>query len=107
MITPDQIHRITDTIVETYHPDRIIIFGSCARDEQAGHSDLDIMVISDREKALPPYKRGLHTRLALPEPHVPKDILFYTHDEITRWKDVQLSFVATVLREGKVVYDKP
>jgi uncharacterized protein len=107
MITPDQIHRIMDTIVQTYHPDRIIIFGSCARGDQADRSDLDIMVISDREKHLPTYKRGLQTRLALPESDVPKDILFYTHEEIDRWKEVRLSFVATVLREGKVVYDQP
>ncbi|HUT54346.1 MAG TPA: nucleotidyltransferase domain-containing protein [bacterium] len=106
MIAADKIQRITDTIVRTYRPERMIIFGSCARDEQAAGSDLDIMVISDREKHLPAYKRGLKTRLALPEPDVAKDILFYTHEEIERWKDVPLSFVATVLREGKVVYEQ-
>ena len=54
---------------------------------------------------MPRHKRGLHTRLALPEPDVPTDILFYTHEEVESWREVLLSFVATVLREGRVVYE--
>jgi uncharacterized protein len=106
MITQEKIRHITDTIVRTYQPHKVIVFGSCARGENAESSDLDIMVISDREEHLPRYKRGLQTRLALPEPDVPTDILFYTHEEVERWKDVRLSFVARVLREGKVVYEQ-
>ena len=105
MITQEQIQNITDTIVRTYQPDKIIVFGSCARGEQNKKSDLDILVISDREKGLPRHKRGLQTRLALPEPDVPTDILFYTHEEVESWREVLLSFVATVLREGRVVYE--
>lgn len=106
MITQEQISHITDTIIHTYQPDKVIVFGSCAHGEQDEKSDLDIMVISDREKHLPRHKRGLQTRLALPEPDVPTDILFYTHEEVEKWKEVRLSFVATVLREGRVVYEQ-
>ena len=106
MITEEKIRNILEAIVRTYHPDKVIIFGSWARGEMGERSDLDLMVISDREKHLPRYKRGLKTRLALPEPEVATDILFYTHEEVERWKEVRLSFVATVLREGKVVYEQ-
>jgi len=106
MITPEKIRHITDTIIRTYQPDKVIVFGSCARGEQREKSDLDILVISDREKELPWHRRGLETRLALPEPDVPTDILFYTHEEVKKWKDVRLSFVSTVMREGKVVYEQ-
>jgi predicted nucleotidyltransferase len=106
MITDEQIRNITDTIIRTYRPDKVIIFGSRARGDADDKSDLDVMVISDREKHLPGYKRGLETRLALPEPDVATDVVFYTHEEVDRWKDVRLSFVARVFSEGKVVYDQ-
>jgi uncharacterized protein len=105
MITQETIQSIVRVVIETYHPDKIILFGSCAHQQQQKHSDVDLLVIADHEKALPRHQRGLQTRLALPQPYVPKDILFYTHEEIEKWKDVRLSFVATVLREGVVVYE--
>ena len=54
----EKINRIKEIIVENYHPDKIILFGSCARGDADEQSDIDILVISDREKDLPRYRRG-------------------------------------------------
>jgi len=46
----EKINRIKEIIVENYHPDKIILFGSCARGDADEQSDIDILVISDGKK---------------------------------------------------------
>lgn len=101
-----EIKSITECIVREYQPDKIILFGSWARGEANEKSDIDLLVISDREKRLPRYKRGLDIRLLLSQFLSPKDILFYTHEDVERWRDVPQTFISTVLREGRVLYER-
>jgi uncharacterized protein len=101
-----EIDLITKCIVQEYQPDKIILFGSWARGEASPHSDIDLLVISDREKNLPRYKRGLDIRLLLSQFQSPKDVLFYTHEDVERWQDVPHTFVYTVLNEGQVLYER-
>jgi len=77
-----------------------------ARGDADEQSDIDILVISDREKDLPRYRRGLDVRIKLSEVETPKDILFYTHADIGRWAGVKHTFVNEVLKEGKVLYER-
>lgn len=105
MTIQTEINRIKESIVELYQPDKIILFGSWAREEAGEQSDIDLLVISDREKHLPRYQRGLEVRLHLSQFPTPKDILFYTHEDVTRWQDVPQAFINTVLREGRVLYE--
>jgi len=104
MIT-QEIERIRDIIVQEYRPDRIILFGSRARGDARPDSDIDILVVSDREKDLPRHKRGLQVRLKLSNIATPLDILFYTHGDLDKWKNVRQSLAATVLQEGVVLYE--
>jgi len=100
------IELIVECIVREYQPDKIILFGSWARGDADEQSDIDLLVISDREKSLPRYKRGLDVRLLLSQFQLPKDILFYTHKDVERWQDVPHTFVNTVLKEGQVLYER-
>ncbi len=101
-----EIALIRDRIVQLYRPDKIILFGSRSRGDADRHSDIDLLVISDREKHLPRCKRGLEVRLQLSEFKTPKDILFYTREDVERWKSVPQAFINTVLREGDVLYER-
>ena len=38
---------------------------------------------------------------------VPKDILWWTPEEIAEWRGVESHFINTVLREGKVLHEIP
>jgi predicted nucleotidyltransferase len=100
------IKLITECIVREYQPDKIILFGSWARGDADEQSDIDLLVISDREERLPRYKRGLDVRLLLSQFQAPKDILFYTHKDVERWQDVPQTFINTVLSEGQVLYER-
>ena len=101
-----ELKLITECIVREYQPDKIILFGSWARGDADEQIDLDLLVISDREKALPRYKRGLDVRLSLSQFQSPKDILFYTHEDVDRWRDVPHTFINTVLNEGRALYER-
>ena len=101
-----ELKLITECIVREYQPDKIILFGSWARGNADEQSDIDLLVISDREKELPRYKRGLDVRLLLSQFQSPKDILFYTHEDIERWRGVPQTFVNTVLNEGVALYER-
>ena len=43
----DKIMEITNCIVETVHPQKVILFGSFARGEDTKHSDYDLCVLTD------------------------------------------------------------
>ena len=106
MLTRKEIAEIKNVIVENYRPDKVILFGSYARDDFDETSDLDLMIISDNEDNLPRYKRGLKVRLLLSDFDISKDVLFYTHNEFDRWKDIECSFTNQVAREGRVLYER-
>ncbi len=102
---PD-IRGMADLIINSYHPDKIILFGSHATGNATPESDVDMMVISDAEKALPRYKRGLDVRVKLATYPIRKDILFYTHDEFREWLDIPQSLAAVINSEGVVLYER-
>jgi len=103
--TETVIQEMVRRIVEAVHPDKIILFGSHARGEAGPDSDVDLMVIApsteDRARRLRPLYRALHGL------GVPKDVVWWTEDEIADWRNVRGHFVNRVLREGKVLYERP
>ena len=98
------IQEVVDRIVESVHPERIILFGSHAYGSPHRGSDLDILVVMRSE--LPRYKRSVPIYRALAGLLIPKDVLVYTPDEIEDWSDVPQAFITTVIRKGRVVYEK-
>jgi len=91
-MTQDQaITEITRRLVDYYHPERVYLFGSAAREDAGPESDLDFCVV-------------------LPD-DAPPDL---TAADVVRWPasdfdmraaHVKASLPATIVREGKVLYD--
>jgi predicted nucleotidyltransferase len=98
----DVLQEIVRRIVEAVHPDKIILFGSYARGEANEHSDLDLMVIAPSDA--PPGKRTKPILKALRGILFPKDVVWYTQEELDEWADEPGHFVSNVLHEGRVVY---
>lgn len=96
------IQEMVRRIVEAVHPDKIILFGSHARGEAGPDSDVDLMVVAPSSD--PRYKRTKPILKALRGLLFPKDIVWYTPDEIARWAGEPAHFVRNVLQEGRVVY---
>ena len=81
---------------------RAILFGSYARGTQDEKSDIDILIIDDRDEPyaerIERYFRPLDKALLRP-----LEILVYTSDELDRAAD--RPFLRTVLREGIDLYE--
>jgi predicted nucleotidyltransferase len=92
-------------IVDAAHPEKIVLFGSHARGAARPDSDLDVLVIADSRE--PRYRRSAPLYGALSDVLVPMDIIVYTRSEVEEWRGVPQAFVTTVIREGKVLYEKP
>jgi len=96
------IDRMVQRIVDRFHPDRVILFGSHARGTAGPDSDVDLLVVmpvagSKREKQL-------EVRLALHEFKVSKDIIITTPEDFEWRKEIPGTVERPAAREGKVVY---
>lgn len=102
MIDHQEIQRVATRIGEAANAERVILFGSHARGEAGGTSDVDLLIVAQSD--LPRHKRSRELyKLFRPYPFA-MDLIVYTPEEIQRGKRSPVSFVSTVLREGKTVY---
>jgi predicted nucleotidyltransferase len=105
MTRQEAIEEITRRLVEYYHPDRIYLFGSEARGEAGPDSDLDFLVVvpDDTPKEVM-RSRGLYPRLM--DIGVAKDVLPWRRTDFEGFAaHVKASLPATVVREGRLLYD--
>ena len=102
MIDFTDIKNVAKRIGDAANAEAVILFGSYARGEASKSSDVDFLVIAESD--LPRFKRSreLH-KLFKPYPFG-MDILVYTPAEIEKDRKTPLSFISTVLQEGKAVY---
>ncbi len=104
MIDENKIKQVAERIGIEANAERVILFGSHARGEANENSDVDFMIIA--ESNLPRFKRSRKLyKLFQPYPFS-MDLLVYTPQEVKKGKKSHISFVSTVLREGKTLYDR-
>lgn len=97
-----EIRSIMNQIIYNYHPDRIILFGSCAKGQNTANSDIDLLIIKNTDKR--PIER-LHEVHKPLDYNIPVDLLVYTPDEVEIYLSDETGFLSQILREGKVLYD--
>jgi uncharacterized protein len=97
------IDHVTRSIVEHFHPERIILFGSQARGDARRDSDLDLCVIMETSER--PVKRSIKVASIFPGRYWPMDIVVYTPREYEEWRQVKGFLIHTIATEGKVLYD--
>lgn len=97
-----EIQDIARQIIEKYHPEKIILFGSAARGEFTPDSDVDLVVI---KRDVPRYGIDRMRELRrLVKKKVAADFLVYRPEEIDERLKMGDPFVKAVLSEGKVLY---
>lgn len=94
---------IVRRIVQVARPEKIIMFGSAARDRMGPHSDVDLLVI----------KRGRFNPGRVTEEIYMNmfgvgqavDVIVVTPEDVERYRDSWPLVIYPALREGKVIYD--
>ena len=104
MTESSKIKEIVSKIANNFNPDKIILFGSYAKNKQDQGSDLDLLII--RDTTLPAYKRAIDIRLCLIGTKIPIDILVYTNSEFEQEKNDKYSFLYSALKNSKVLYER-
>ena len=107
-ITPKVIRAAVERIVQAFNPEKIILFGSHAREEATERSDLDILVVMDSNESRA--KRSGQVRRLVRPRDFDLDIVVYTPEEFqeaVEHEDYWFNpFIKDILEEGKVLYDK-
>jgi len=107
MISKDQfdkeIQNIVNQLVRLYKPEKIILFGSLAKDQIKQGTDIDLFIIkSDVPKLGVDRIRQLD---ALIKYKLATDFIVYKPQELEQRLKLGDPFVKTILKEGKVLYD--
>ena len=93
---------IVRRIIEQFHPQQIVLFGSYAYGEPDIDSDLDLLVVMNSDD--PMAKRIRRVSEVAQVPFLPMDLLVYTNEEIADRLAKGDSFIIEVLRKGRELY---
>ncbi len=97
-----ELTQLVECIVRAAHPLRILLFGSAARGEMTGESDLDVLVVMPEGSARRQTEQLLHTQLmGFP---LPVDLMVATPGLLERHKDNIGLIYRVILEEGKEIY---
>ena len=99
-----ELQRIVATLIDKYQPEKIILFGSLATDRIHEWSDIDLLIIKETEKR--PLDRALEAYSLLDNYREPVDIIVYTPAEVELLLNEGSFFVADILTEGRILYEK-
>ena len=68
---------------------------------------LRVKIVILKDSSVPRYKRSgdLYTMLKDYSSY-PKDLVVYTEDEVKKWENVRQAFITSVIKKGKLLYER-
>jgi len=101
-----QIERVVARLRKAYDPEKIILFGSCARGDFSEDSDIDLLII--KETTLRPLDRMREVYKVVYSPHhyMALDPLVLTSEELARRLEARDYLIQEIVREGRVLYER-
>ena len=101
-VAPDILDEIIQRVVAVAQPERIILFGSAARDMMGPNSDVDLLVVKsgdfDQGRVLGDIYVNLHgVGQAV-------DVVLVTPEQLERYRNTHCLVIAPALREGREIY---
>ena len=100
----DELREMTDTIVQNFAPDKIILFGSRARGQANTDSDADFLVVM--EYGVSKREVQLAIKKKLRQFAISQDVLVISQEELDKYKNLRGLIYGIALREGKILYER-
>ena len=103
MISQELLTLATQRLVETFHPERIILFGSQGRGTADQRSDVDLLIICPIQGN----RRALMVAMdrALRGLGFARDIIVLTPEEFERDRHIPGTIARPAGQEGKILYE--
>lgn len=103
MVAFKQIQEVAVKIIDEFHPERIVLFGSYFRGEATADSDVDLLVIM-------PSFAGKNVLKAIEiiekiQPAFPMDLLVRTSDQVQQRVAMNDCFLKDINEKGAVLYE--
>lgn len=102
--THETIEEMVQRIVKGFAPEKIILFGSHARGTAGPDSDVDLLVVIKEEGSK--RKKATDIDVALVGVALPVDVIVVSPDDLERRRDQVGTVIHSVLREGKLLYER-
>jgi predicted nucleotidyltransferase len=96
---------VVQRIVETFDPERTILFGSYASGQSTPNSDLDLFVVMGNGEERPAQRSARIARILLDIPF-PMDIVVRTPEEVERRLSIGDYFIREILEQGLTLYER-
>ena len=100
----EKIDELVRRIVNQFHPEKVILFGSYARGTAGEDSDADVLVVMPVKGSK--RKKANEIDVALVGIDLPVDVIVVTPEELERQKNQIGTIIYPALKEGKVLYEK-
>src|ERR1700687_3406751 len=100
-ISPDII---VERLLSAGEAERIVLFGSRAREAGRARSDYDLLIV--QRSPAPRFARAGAYYRALIDLPIEVDIVVVTPEEVRDWEHVPQAFITTALREGRTLYER-
>lgn len=96
------IHRFVSEVAGKFHPDKVILFGSCAAGEAGRNSDVDLLVVMPHRG--PAALQAAKIRGAVPAPFS-LDLIVRSPRKIRERLKLGDSFLHEIFRRGEILYE--
>lgn len=98
------INEIVDRILKGYDPKKIILFGSYAHGEPTEHSDIDILIVTERR--FTPEETYEIRRKLLRHFAIPVQLVCVSDEEFAETKDIIGGIAYPASKYGEILYEK-
>lgn len=96
------LREVVRRILAIGSPEKIILFGSRARGDSRPDSDLDLLVIDEVSSR----EQQSRYRRAVGDLELMVDVKLASRFEVEGWRNVRNHFLTTIVREGRVLYER-
>ena len=104
MVSEQTLQEITRRLVEKFHPQAVILFGSQARGTADDRSDVDLIVLCDGFANRNDLEASMYA--ALRGIDVPIDVLVFTPEEFRSERSTVGTVVRPAAEEGRILYGR-